>query len=115
MSNDKSPVHADESMESFRGAVEPIRSGHSWPFTAARLLLSEDKIAIRRLLRKTIAFTKDEVVSLVADQVRYPPLAWRTIVTIKFREHEQERTILFVPFRSKQLVERLRTTGWMSD
>lgn len=97
--------------KTFRGAVEPIKSGHNWPFTAARLMVSTDELRIRRLIGRNRTLSKDSQVKIQVEK-RRSPLEWTTIVTLKFLEGDEERKILFLPFRGQALMHELDAAGW---
>jgi hypothetical protein len=101
-----------ETPKSFRGTVEPIKSGHNYPFTAARITISPDEIKIRRMLGRNRRLTKESTLSVDID-VKRSPLQWATIVTLRFVEGGKECKLYFLPFLGKACAEKLRNTGWL--
>jgi hypothetical protein len=108
---DASPA-AKETPKSFRGAIEPIKSGHNYPFTAARMTISPYEIKIRRLLGRNRRLTKDSSVSIDID-VKRSPLQWATIVTLQFVEGGKGSQLYFLPFSGKACTQELQDAGWL--
>ena len=109
---DSSPAAGQETYKSFRGAIEQVKSGHNYPFTAARVSISPDDIKIRRLLGRNWRLTKGSSLGIDID-VKRSPLQWATIVTLRFVQGGEERKLYFLPFLGKAFTEELQNTGWL--
>lgn len=97
--------------EEFRGSVETNALAAFWPLTAARLVVSPDRIHVKRWLSKDLEIARTDVLGLRFKHLRLPPFSWRTVIELPVAD--RRKPLLFIPWKGKEAVESLRRSGWL--